>query len=55
MTCKLIQEVVTLVTSQNGIIVLPACKQKEAQEAKERILATYKIPSDRSPDLLAPQ
>ncbi len=47
------QEIITLVTSENGVVVLPAPKHKTAVEAMERILRVYKIQQDRSADLLA--
>jgi hypothetical protein len=47
------QEIITLVTSENEMVVLPAPKHKAAEEAKERILRVYKIQQDRSGDLLA--
>ncbi|ELR17558.1 trypsin domain containing protein [Acanthamoeba castellanii str. Neff] len=49
----LVDEIITLVTSENGVVVLPAPKHKTAEEAKERILRVYKIQQDRSADLLA--
>jgi S1-C subfamily serine protease len=45
------QPTVTFITDLKFKIVLPAPKQKEAVEAKERILKTYRINYDRSEDL----
>jgi len=45
------QEIITVVTGENGVIVLPAPHQEMARDATERILRIYKIQQDRSVDL----